>query len=93
MDTPRWADAYILPLRDSGPNNVQQRLGELEMPIQVIFAEEDRVFPPRSELERTRAALPHATVHVIPNAAHHALIEQPEAVYGRVREFFLDHSS
>jgi pimeloyl-ACP methyl ester carboxylesterase len=26
MDTPRWADAYILPLRDSAPNNVQQRL-------------------------------------------------------------------
>lgn len=91
MDTPRWADAYILPLRDSAPNNVQQRLGELEMPIQIIFAEKDRVFPPRSQLERTRAALPHAMVHVIPNAAHHVLIEQPEAVYGRVREFLLDH--
>jgi pimeloyl-ACP methyl ester carboxylesterase len=61
------------------------------MPLQVIFAEEDRVFPPRSQLKRTRAALPQAAISVIPDAAHHALIEQPTAVYGRVREFLLAH--
>jgi len=89
METPRWADAYLLPLRDSGPNNVRQRLKELKMPIQIIFAERDRVFPPRSQVARTRAALPDAAIHVIPDAAHHALIERPDAVYGRVREFLL----
>ena len=91
METPRWADAYILPLRDSGPNDVRQRLGELQMPLQIIFAEEDRVFPPRSQLERTRAALPQAAISVIPDGAHHVLIEQPSAVYGRMREFLLAH--
>lgn len=89
METPRWADAYLLPLRDSGPNNVRQRLNELKMPIQIIFAERDRVFPPRSQLAPTRAALPHAAIHVIPDAAHHVLIERPDAVYGRVCEFLL----
>jgi 3-oxoadipate enol-lactonase len=89
METPRWADAYLLSLRDSGPNDVRQRLRELKMPIHVIFAEQDRVFPPRSQLARTRAALPHATIQVIPDAAHHVLIERPDAVYGRVRGFLL----
>jgi pimeloyl-ACP methyl ester carboxylesterase len=89
METPRWADAYLLPLRDSGPNNVQQRLKELKMPIHIIFAEQDRVFPLHSQLARTKAALPHATIDVIPDAAHHVLIERPDVVYGRVAEFLL----
>lgn len=93
METPRWADAYILPLRDSGPNDVRHRLTELRMPIQIIFAEEDRVFAPRSQLARTRAAFPKARIQVIPDAAHHVLIERPDEVYGRVREFLLAQSS
>jgi 3-oxoadipate enol-lactonase len=93
MDTPDWADAYVLPLRDSGPNDARNRLGELRIPIQILFSENDRIFPPQSQLEPTRAALPHAEVHVIPNAAHHVLIERPTAVYGRARDFLLAHSS
>jgi pimeloyl-ACP methyl ester carboxylesterase len=89
METPRWADAYLLPLRDSGPTDVRQRLSQLSMPIQVIFAEQDRVFPPDSQLPPTRAALPRAAIHVISDAAHHALIERPDAVYGQVREFLV----
>jgi pimeloyl-ACP methyl ester carboxylesterase len=92
METPGWADAYILPLRDSATNDVRPHLGELQMPIQVIFAEQDRVFPPRTQLAPTQKALPHARVRVIPDAAHHALIERPEAVYGCVRDFLLPFS-
>jgi pimeloyl-ACP methyl ester carboxylesterase len=87
METPRWADAYIMTLRDSAPNSVRHRLNELHMPVQVIFAERDRVFPLDSQLERTRAVLPQAAIHVVPDAAHHVLIERPEVVYGLVREF------
>ncbi len=93
METPRWADAYIMTLRDSAPNDVRQRLGELSMPIQVIFAGKDRVFPLGSQLARTKAALPHAAVHVISDAAHHAMIERPDVVYGLAREFLLAHSA
>jgi pimeloyl-ACP methyl ester carboxylesterase len=89
METPRWADAYILPLRDSGPNVVRHRLEELHMPTLVIFAEQDRVFPPESQLPETRKALPHAAIHVIGDAAHHAMIERPSEVYGRVRRFLV----
>jgi pimeloyl-ACP methyl ester carboxylesterase len=91
METPRWADAYIMTLRDSSPNNVRHRLCELRLPIQIIFAERDRVFPLHSQLEPTRAILPQATIHIVPDAAHHALIERPEAVFGPVREFLLAH--
>jgi pimeloyl-ACP methyl ester carboxylesterase len=93
METPRWADAYLLPLRDSRTNDIRQRLSELKMPVQIIFAEKDRVFPPKTQLASTRAALPHAVIHTIPDAAHHVLIERPEIVYGTVREFLDCHSA
>jgi pimeloyl-ACP methyl ester carboxylesterase len=91
METPGWADAYILTLRDSAPNDVRHRLEELRLPIQIIFAEKDRVFPPHTQLGRTRAALSQATIHVVPDAAHHVLIERPDVVFGLVREFLLAH--
>lgn len=93
METPGWADAYILPLRDSRLNGVRNRLTELKMPVQIIFAERDRVFPPSSQLAPTKAALPNASIHVIPDAAHHVLIEKPDAVYGRVHDFLRAHSA
>ncbi len=54
------------------------RLGELTMPVALVVGERDSKF--RAIAARMAAALPDATVLVVPGAGHAAHLEAPEAV-------------
>jgi 2-succinyl-6-hydroxy-2,4-cyclohexadiene-1-carboxylate synthase len=54
------------------------RLGELPMPVELVVGERDEKF--RAVAARMEAALPSATLHVLPGAGHAAHLEAPDAV-------------
>lgn len=61
-------------------------LGEVECPVLVVCAEEDRMFPP----ERSRAlaaAIPDARLVVVPGAPHGIVMEQPDATIRLLLDF------
>jgi 2-succinyl-6-hydroxy-2,4-cyclohexadiene-1-carboxylate synthase len=55
-----------------------QRLPELAMPVALVAGEHDARF--RALNERMAAAIPAATVHVVPGAGHAVGLEQPAAL-------------
>ena len=55
-----------------------ERLPQLTMPVTLIVGERDAKF--RAIAERMAAALPDATLHVVPGAGHAVQLEAPEAV-------------
>lgn len=54
------------------------RLGELTMPVALVVGERDAKF--RAIADRMAAAIPDATVHVVPGAGHAVPLEAPAAV-------------
>lgn len=54
------------------------RLPELRIPVALVVGERDAKF--RAIAERMAAALPNATVHVVPGAGHAVTLEAPAAV-------------
>ena len=54
------------------------RLPELTMPVTLIVGERDTKF--RAVGERMAAAIPHASLHVVPGTGHAPQLEAPEAV-------------
>ena len=55
-----------------------ERLPHLEIPVALIVGERDAKF--RAIAERMATALPHAALHVVPDAGHAVQLEAPEAV-------------
>jgi 2-succinyl-6-hydroxy-2,4-cyclohexadiene-1-carboxylate synthase len=60
------------------------RLGDLAMPVALVVGERDAKF--RALADRMAAALPAATVAVVPGAGHAAHLEAPAAVAGVITE-------
>lgn len=58
---------------------VTHRLAAVEVPALVVAGAEDRSLPPRCS-EEIAAALPRASLTVVPGAGHLAALEAPEAV-------------
>ena len=54
------------------------RLGELELPVELVVGERDAKF--RAIAEQMQAALPDARLHVVAGAGHAVQLEAPEAV-------------
>jgi len=59
-------------------------LGQLDLPAAVIVGEADAICPP-DEARAMKAALPRATLEIIPGAGHLANLEAPAAFTGAVR--------
>jgi pimeloyl-ACP methyl ester carboxylesterase len=55
------------------------RLGEVRVPAAVIWGEEDPFYPPALG-ERLHAAIPGASFHVLPGAAHFVPEDSPDAL-------------
>jgi pimeloyl-ACP methyl ester carboxylesterase len=66
------------------------RLGSIATPTLIIVGAGDVITPP-DVARAMAAALPHATVRVIPGAGHMAAMEQPGAV-NEAMGAFLDRS-
>jgi pimeloyl-ACP methyl ester carboxylesterase len=76
----RTLDALIS--RDS----VVARLGEIRVPALVIVGDEDRSLPPAYS-RQIAAALPQASLLVVPGAGHLSNLEQPQAVTAAMLDF------
>jgi len=87
-DRLRWSAADLaaaLRLQGTGVMEpVWDRLGELTMPVRVVAGERDEKF--RALGERLVAALPAATLTVVPGAGHAVHLEAPEAVAAAISE-------
>jgi 2-succinyl-6-hydroxy-2,4-cyclohexadiene-1-carboxylate synthase len=76
--TPAGLAAALRGLGTGALPSLWDRLGELAMPADLIVGERDATF--RNTAERMAAALPQATVHVVPGAGHAVHLEAPAAV-------------
>jgi pimeloyl-ACP methyl ester carboxylesterase len=70
---------HFLPRRDRLPVFTDEALRRLTMPVLVIVGGRDAMFDSHDTAERTRHAVPHATVTVLPDVAH-AIIGQTQPI-------------
>ena len=75
---------------------VYNRLGDVEQPTLVLYGSGDKLIPnpylnpqwdTQAIAQRAEEALPNADVHLVDNAGHLLMIEQPEAFRERLRAF------
>jgi 4,5:9,10-diseco-3-hydroxy-5,9,17-trioxoandrosta-1(10),2-diene-4-oate hydrolase len=65
---------------------IVNRIGEIDMPVLMLFGRDDRVTPLETALLPMRF-LKKGELHVFPGAGHWIMLEQPEAFTGVVLEF------
>lgn len=71
-------------------HDTSERLGELRMPVQVLWGEEERTFSERHARELV-SGIPGATLVRIPGAGHSPTVEAPEAVEAALDAFLRRH--
>jgi 3-oxoadipate enol-lactonase len=86
LDTP--AEGYAGCCEAVRDADLGGRLGTISAPTLVIVGADDPAAPP-DQAELTRDSIPDASLEVVPDAAHLANIEQPEAI----TQAILDHLS
>lgn len=74
MEQPQPPEAALAQVMAGLSFDVEARLPEINAPVLVIAGERDAVVPPRNA-ELLAAALPHATLHIIPGAGHLVNVE------------------
>lgn len=67
-------------------DSVVARLGEISAPSVVIVGAEDKALPPACS-RQIAAALPHASLVVVPDSGHLSTLEQPEVVTAAMLAF------
>jgi pimeloyl-ACP methyl ester carboxylesterase len=86
------AEGYTQAARMLSTGDITADLARLPvgLPIQIIVGQGDVITPPASNLE-IAAALPAASVHVIPGAGHALYLEKPEEFNRLVSDFAAKH--
>ena len=86
------AEGYAQAARMLSTGDITADLARLpaRLPIQIIVGQADVSTPPADNLE-IAAALPDASVHVIPGAGHALYLEKPEAFNRLVSDFAATH--
>ncbi|MBB6120277.1 alpha/beta fold hydrolase [Nocardiopsis algeriensis] len=79
LDTVALAFAQFRPRTERLPVFSDEELGRLDMPVLVVVGGRDVMFDSAETARRMRARVPHARVHVLPEAGH-ALLHQTETV-------------
>ncbi|HCV28426.1 MAG TPA: alpha/beta hydrolase [Dehalococcoidia bacterium] len=74
------AAKYLWPIPNRG---LSKRLHRVTQPAQIIWGQSDGIVPP-GYAERFAAKMPNTAVHVVPNAAHMVVDEQPGHVAGLI---------
>ena len=80
-DRALWEYAF-----DYEPLPLEEQLGELKVPVLVITGDDDRIVSPEAS-EHCADVIPHAQLHVIPNAGHLPHEETPEVFLKAVHAF------
>jgi proline iminopeptidase len=63
------------------------RLGEIETPTLVLTGREDFIAPP-SQAERLGRGMPHAQVVIFEQSGHYPYVEEPDAFFAALRNWF-----
>lgn len=91
-------ERYLQRLRKTDPEILQKdfwavdafditdRLESISVPTLILCGQEDRMTPP-SLSQSLHRCIPSSRLHIIPNAGHNAMIEQPELVAAYIDEF------
>lgn len=58
--------------------DVEDRLGELDMPVLILGGRHDWIMPPAHSTDRLAAGIPGARVHMFEHSGHFPWVEQPE---------------
>lgn len=66
--------------------NVMDRLGDIHAPALLICGAEDKMTPVKYS-QYLKEGLPNAQLHVVPNAGHLVMLEQPETVANLLKPF------
>ena len=82
-NTPEGLAAALRGLGTGVMTPLWDRLPELTMPVALLAGERDEKF--RAIAERMAERIPHAQVHVVPDAGHAAQLERPDVVAGYLR--------
>lgn len=83
VDPDAWARAALAITRhDTRPD-----LGRIDVPVLLVYGADDRLVPV-DNAEPLRQGIPHAELHVLPDAGHTCNLEQPEAFDALLRDFW-----
>lgn len=91
-------ERYLQRLRENDPEilrkdflaveafDVTDRLENITAPTLILCGQEDRMTPP-SLSQSLHRCIPNSRLHIIPNAGHNVIVEQPEIVAAYIDEF------
>ena len=77
---PTSARGVLAHLTASSYHDTRARLGRIQAPTLVLHGEYDRLTPP-ANARLLAAAIPHATLALVPDTGHAYLLEQPELAH------------
>ncbi|HWK20740.1 MAG TPA: alpha/beta fold hydrolase [Microbacteriaceae bacterium] len=80
-------ESYALACEALAAFDLESRLGEIGVPVLDVWGDRDETVS-RESVDTLVAAVPDARLAVVPDAAHLATVDQPDAVAAALRDFF-----
>lgn len=79
-------------LAPSGFTEIAAGLGTIDVPVRVVYGEDDRILPDVAEtMARLAADVPHAEITAIPDCGHFLQEDAPDLVAQHLASFFTPH--
>lgn len=74
-----------------GFHEITEKLPSLQIPVRLIYGENDRILPNVSQtMERVKRDIPHAELTSLPNCGHFLQEDEPDGIAKLLVEFFVD---
>lgn len=74
-----------------GFKEIEQKLPELQVPVRIIFGENDRILPDVAKtMARVKKDMPQAVLSSLPNCGHFLQEDEPEKIAILMRDFMAD---
>ena len=86
----QWAQSLLAMTRDMSKNTITFDLEDLEFPVLILWGEHD-TWVKRTDIDRWKDEIPSAEFHVIPEAGHLLMEENPELFNNMVLAFLESH--
>jgi haloalkane dehalogenase len=80
-------------LHPAGLREIERWLPSIEVPVQILYGEKDRILPDvKRTMRRVAELVPHAVVQTLPDCGHFLQEERPSEIAGTLSGFFArDH--
>jgi haloalkane dehalogenase len=88
-DSRRALAAAGVGLQLEGFAEIERELGSLDIPVRIVYGEQDRILPDVAEtMARVQRNLPQAEVTALPECGHFLQEEEPERIGAELARFF-----